>query len=287
MKRIIFISAFSWLLSAASVMAQMHTQPGSQEAVVDLATGPIALFLDSVNQTNKSRTNSLRDFQAFLQKLQLKRDKIKNDKRFFNYLFYKTHRKYLKSYQMHSSVEDILAQGDYDCVSGTAFYALIMKHLGIDYEIKEFDFHVLVIAKSNGQKFLIESTDPAGGLTSDTKEIAERVRQYSDVDDKTENVLSVGAGSKSRQYSTATNKVINLTQLAGLLHFNNAVYYYNQKKPFKTAASLQKSLILYDSKRIRAFRQLAARSFLGDPSLTQIQKEALLDQLGLELVALK
>ena len=184
----------------------------------------LSLFLDTLYETNRDKGLSISDFEAFVKKLQNKRNQIKNDQRFFNYLFYKTHRKYLKQYQMHSSVEDILRRGTYDCVSGTAFYALIMHHLGIDYEIKEFDFHVLVIARSNNQQFLIESTDPAGGLTRDPQEIKDRIKQYLNTENKTENILSVSSGNRTYQYSLTTNNSINLIKLAGLLHFNNAVY---------------------------------------------------------------
>lgn len=285
MKKIITILSIVLLLASINVRAQLNTNTGDVDAGHHIEF--LSLFLDTLHETTRDKGLSISDFEAFVEKLKNKRTRIKNDQRFFNYLFYKTHRKYLKQYQMHSSVEDILRSGAYDCVSGTAFYALIMHHLGIDYEIKEFDFHVLVIARSNNQEFLIESTDPAGGLTRDPEEIADRIKQYLNAENKTDNILSVSSGNKTYQYSSTTNNSINLIKLAGLLHFNNAVYYYNQKKPFKAVSSLQKSLALYDSKRIRAFQRLAARSFLGDPNLTQIQKEELIDKLGLELVALK
>ena len=287
MKTVVAILSLFLLLADIEAKGQASANASDREGNIDRINMHLPLFLGSVDETNSSELTPMRDFQAFVEKLETKRDQIKSDQRFFNYLFYKIHRKYLKLYQIHTSVEDILERGIYDCVSGTAFYALILDYLGIDYEIKEFDFHVLMVARSNNQQFLIESTDPVGGLTSNPKEIAFRIKQYITVEDTTTNIHRVGSNDRLRQYSLATNKNISLIELAGLLQFNNAVYYYNQKKPFETVASLQKALALYDSKRIRAFRQLVARSFLGDPDLTQIQKEKLLDRLGLEFVALK
>ena len=246
----------------------------------------LPLFLGTVNETKKGEPMSLPNLKSYMDKLSHKRTRLKSDKRFLNYLFYKTHRKYLKLYQAHTSVEDILERGTYDCVSGTAFYALLLDHLGIDYEIKEFDFHILMVAKVGNLRFLIESTDPAGGLNSNPREIAARIKQYV-VKDSAPYKLSANINEKPRHYSVPINKNIGLTELAGLFHYNNAVYFYNQKDAFKAARSIRKSMALYNSKRIRAFRRLAARSFLSDPNLTQLQKEKLIDLIGLDLVALK
>lgn len=287
MKTLFTILPFLLLSIYAESIGQTDMNKAGVPGNTDGINKHLPLFLGTVNETNKSKNSVLPDLRTYLDKLCQKRTRIKSDNKFFNYLFYKTHRKYLKHYQPHTSVEDILERGAYDCVSGTAFYALLLNYLGMDYEIKEFDFHVLIIAKSGDRQFLIESTDPTGGLNDNPKEIADRIRYYVDKDNSNNN-LSVGSHEQLYQYAVAINhKNISLTELAGLLHYNNAVYYYNQKKVFKAAASIQKSFALYDSKRIRAFRQLAARSFLGDPNLTQLQKEKLIDLIGLELVALK
>ena len=277
------ISALIFLLFFFETSGQVNTVKVTDKADMEVVNEHLPLFLGTVAETKKRKEMSLPGFRDFIEKLRLKRSKTKGDKTFFNYVFYRTHRKYLKNYQIHSSVEDILRYGAYDCLSGTAFYAMILDQLGVDYEIKEFDFHVLVIAKHGGRQFLIESTDPGGGLTSNPKEIADRIRRYLAVSDSASGRMSVGSNDKQYQYAGAINKSINLTELAGLLHFNNAVYYYNLKKPFETVTEIQKSLKLYDSERIRAFVKLAARSFLGDPSLTWLQKQKLMEQLGLAL----
>ena len=275
------ILALLFLLLSFESSGQVKTAEAAGEANMEIVNEHLSLFLGTVTETKKRKEMSLPDFQAYIEKLRLKRSRTKGDKTFFNYLFYRTHRKYLKNYQIHSSVEDILRHGAYDCLSGTAFYAMILDKLGIAYEIKEFDFHVLVIAKHGGRQFLIESTDPGGGLTSNPKEIADRIGRYVALSDSASGRMSVGSNDRQSQYSRAINKSINLTELAGLLHFNNAVYYYNQKKPFKTVAEIRKSLELYDSERIRAFGELAARSFLGDPGLSLLQKQRLMEQLKL------
>ncbi|MDN5215724.1 hypothetical protein QQ020_26840 [Fulvivirgaceae bacterium BMA12] len=299
MKPVVTILFISLLFNSLIVVGQFSSkmdylenrvdiQPAStvSKAITDHGNSHLNLFLDGKGETDQSNViASIDGFNAFIKKLDAKRNRIKSDHRFFNYLFYRTHRKYLKHYEAHTSVEDILHSGKYDCVSGTAFFTLILDRLGIDYEIKEFDFHVLVIAYTNNERFLIESTDPTGGLVYDERSINDRIKQYITSEEETRNILRIGAKENLYQHSFSINNSITLTELAGLQHFNNAIYYYNQRKPFETVLSLKKSLALYDSKRIRKFQRLAATSFLGDANLTHIQKEQLINEMGFEFTA--
>ncbi len=299
MKPVVTILFVSLLFNSLIVLGQSGNNMGHIEnrvdiqsvstatkAIIDNNNRYLSLFLDSHAEADKSNvTASIDGFDAFIKKLDVKKNRVKSDQRFFNYLFYHTHRKYLKHYQAHTSVQDILHSGKYDCVSGTAFYTLILDRLGIDYEIKEFDFHVLVIAYADNKRFLIESTDPTGGLVHDERSIDDRIKQYITTEKESQDFSRIGAKKNLYQHSFSINNSITLPELAGLQHFNNAIYYYNQRKPFATVLSLKKSLALYDSERIRKFQRLAAISFLGDANLTHLQKERLINEMGFEFTA--
>lgn len=53
--------------------------------------------------------------------------------------------------------------GNYNCVTATALYGLLLNDLGIPFSIKETPEHVYLIAYPKSDAILIESTDPLKG----------------------------------------------------------------------------------------------------------------------------
>ena len=207
--------------------------------------------------------------KQFVEKLKKRKNNYKSPQLFLNYLFYKTHRKFIHNYRQHATVADLLTNGDYDCVSGTAFYAFLLNQLKIEYIVKEFDYHVLLIIPIENETFLFEVTDPLGGFVHQTQEIEERMEFYT----KEELPSSINQPVGNEGAVMSTKRVINnniiFRQLIGLQHFNNAVYFYNLQKPRQTLAEVEKALTFYDSSRINAFKQLTIETFhelaLPDP----------------------
>merc|ERR1711879_443549 len=86
-----------------------------------------------------------------------KRDKW-GDEVILEKMFFKVHNKNLKWYDNYVTLDQLLEHGDYDCLTGTAMYALILQELDIPYTIQEFDFHVLIIARLAEKDVILEST---------------------------------------------------------------------------------------------------------------------------------
>ncbi|MDN5201590.1 hypothetical protein QQ008_09465 [Fulvivirgaceae bacterium BMA10] len=208
------------------------------------------------------------NFNEFVASLEEKRVKIGNDERFLNHLFYKVHRKYLKNYVEHSSFGDVFLNGNYDCLSGTALYALILDRLEIQYAIKETDYHVLLMVEINGKQFLLESTDPLSGLVSDKEKIIERIEKYLNREiGPNQNPSQVASEESYYQYSFIVYNDITLTQLAGLQYYNQAIASYNQQDLVNTLAQLEKCLVFYHSERIEEFLTLAVSAVVKDKSM--------------------
>ena len=79
----------------------------------------------------------------FSESLNHKRFRYKQEIDFWKHVYYKVHRKYLKTYSSPSTLNDVLVTGNYDCLSGTALYAMIFQALGADYQIIETNYHIL------------------------------------------------------------------------------------------------------------------------------------------------
>ncbi len=223
---------------------------------------------------------------SFIEKLGEKDKSPEANIRLINKIFYKSHRKLLSNYENHATMVDLLHHGSYDCVSATSLYALIFDYLGFNYTIKEYDYHVLMLVDFNDRQFLIESTDPLGGLVKDERLIAKRLENFGVVADNSSD-YSVGSNKADSQAYSIINNDITFHQLVGLQHYNNAIYHYNNKQPIQTVLSLKKAMSFYPSGRIVAFKDLALQSFLKDPSVSQVDKTKMINIMPLNLTAKK
>jgi len=158
-------------------------------------------------------------------------------------IFYQVHEKYLKCYKSYSTVPDLFEQGNYDCVSGTALYALICELLYIPYVIRETEYHVYLLALVDGKKVLIESTDPVYGFVSQADTVQRLMKEYQE------------EGSSRHGIHEATNSTVDWIQLAGLQYFNKAVLFYNRKNFQDALFYLNKAMQYYMSDRITSFKK--------------------------------
>lgn len=169
--------------------------------------------------------------------------------------FYLVHKKKLKWYKNYVSLGDIFTTGKYDCVTGTALYAMIFDQLKIPYMIYEFDYHTFLIASAGEKKILIESTDPYNGVVTDQNEIDHRIAIYGAGGDPASNSIQP-VGSKTNTHSKHINDQINLLKLAGLQYFNLAVKAFNNDDRETAATMIEKAYIIYPSERISEARKI-------------------------------
>jgi tetratricopeptide (TPR) repeat protein len=187
------------------------------------------------------------DLQAFCAELKQQQSDYKSQKKYLRAVFNKVHRKYLKSYQLFSPLSKTLSTGDYDCVSGTTLYALVLEELGFAYQIKEAPFHAyLLVNLDNNEQLLLESTNPIHGIIEGQDYIAD-----------TEDKYRLQTSPKNDIPLTPFIRAINLRQLAGLQYYNEAVVYFNRQE-FKIARKiLQKAWVLYPEDRIQTLLQIS------------------------------
>ncbi len=223
------------------------------------------------SKNNQVNTKKLTKFQKFIENVTLKKQQFKNESQFLNYLFFKTHQKFLKTYAAHATVTDIFTKGAYDCVSGTALYAIILDQLHINYTIKEFDYHVLLLINQGNKTYLMESTDPLHGFVDHSELITARINAYVHESDTNAKLEKLGSDNSKFQSPNAINNNINLQQLLGLQYYNNAIYFYNKEMPKETINALKKSLHYYNSKRIREFTIHTYKLFANESVLAQLR----------------
>ncbi len=186
--------------------------------------------------------------------------KAKDQSRFVKKLFYKIQRDRLTNYANNARLDDLfIGQKNYDCVTGTAVYALVLDELGIDYSIKETDFHVYLLVHLPGKDILLEPTDPINGFIDNPIVIGDRIRAYRNGDafgSSNNDVLSTS--SKVDSYSTSffRDRIISLAELAGLQYYNLATDAFNNGKYTEANSLIEIALTLYPNDRFYGFRDI-------------------------------
>lgn len=78
-------------------------------------------------------------------------------------IFEAVQKELLIKYQLENQFAEVFENGNFNCVSATALYALVLERFEIPYEIIETPGHVYLVATPDGERLVMESTDPLGG----------------------------------------------------------------------------------------------------------------------------
>lgn len=173
-------------------------------------------------------------------------------------IFEKSHQQLLKTYEQHSTFNDMLGEGKFDCVSASAALALLLERYAFDYDVVETDYHVFIVVNLEGQDIILESTLPIGGMITTPSEVASYLEGYKADDSAQLKKFNQRLGTPKADLSdNAIFRKVNLTQLAGLQYYNDAISHFNERSFKKASAQLGKALLLYDSERIEGLKILA------------------------------
>lgn len=192
-----------------------------------------------------------------VEELDNKREKETKDLNFLRLIFQKTHKSLLKKYEQHSTFNDMLETGKYDCVSASAALGMLLDRYGYSYDIVETDYHVFILVVVDGRNIVLESTLPIGGMITAPSEVIAYLEAYKQVEFAQLASLNQRIGSPDNLLSNnSIFRKVNLQQLAGLLYYNDAILLFNNQKYQEASNQLTKALELYSSERIEGLKDL-------------------------------
>ncbi|EAZ81604.1 hypothetical protein [Algoriphagus machipongonensis] len=190
--------------------------------------------------------------------LDKKRAKTNNEYNLLRSIFEKSHKYLLKNYVQHSTFNQMLETGDFDCVSGSATLGILLERYGFDFDIVETDYHVFIMVNLDGENLILESTLPIGGLITKSSEVKKYLDSYNPKEFAQLTSLTQRLGSPDIDFSEhAIFRKVSLVELAGLQYYNDAISHFNEQSFGLASKQLSKALLLYESERIKALRELA------------------------------
>jgi tetratricopeptide (TPR) repeat protein len=187
-------------------------------------------------------------------------------------LIFKTvHADFLKNYKEFTSLSEIFDNGTYNCVSGSALYALVFSHYGIPFQIKEKPTHVYLVAYPDNLNILVESTLPNIGYILPTKEEKkEYVNQLVTLKFLSRDYVNqVGIDKAYNEFFYRQDESITIQNLAGIQYYNKAVESIDNKEYEKAYLYTYKADILYPSKKNKFLKVSLLGDILNNVSFTQ------------------
>jgi len=230
--------------------------PGQGVASISGKPAKINYYVNLYAQADGSAGDT-RNVLSFIDKLEQKKTSFKQTGDFLEYLFRKGHLRFLKTYAEYASFGETINKGRYNCLTGTAFYALLLDHFEIPYEIIETNYHIFLLAHSENGPVLFETTDPANGLVRNAAEIDKRVRGY-----KQNEIQTASSDKAYYKYNVDLYNQVNLDQLLGLLHYNLSIVAYNEQNLPLSIHHLSKAMESYQSPRFDEFSRIILLSVM-------------------------
>jgi hypothetical protein len=214
-------------------------------------------YLTLYTESSGEKPASTDDLVSFVQKLEHKRGSFRDEKAFLSFLFNKTHQRFLKNYTDYASFNVLLRQGTYNCLTGTALYALLLNYFNVDFRIIETNYHIFLIADTGEGNVLFEATDPVKGFVEDPAEIEKRISTY-----RLNTIHQVNAGKTYYRFNFELYNEVNLDGMLGLLHYNLAIVSYNKRQFATTISHLDQAISRYQSPRIEEFSRVVLLSVM-------------------------
>lgn len=232
-----------------------------------------ALSGSPVSSKNSSLlTTPFPELAKLTTRLAHKQDRFKSDKDFLSYLFTQTHQRLLKNYSDNSSYEELITKGDYNCLTGTTAYALLLEHFGFTYSIIETNYHIFLMVSTESGSVLLETTDPLHGFTDRDEDIQKRIAAYK------ENKL-VTSRQDQYYFSFSLYREVTLRELEGLLYYNASVRAFNANKFDEAITALSKTYSKYYSARVDEFSKVLLLSVANNEKLELSKKASYVKQL--------
>lgn len=238
-KRILLVLLFAGSFSGFSQrLVSAHDADDRTQRYVNLFLKP-----------DQPASASVGRISLFIRKLEEKRSSFKHDDDFLEYVFSKTHQRFLRHYTEYCTFRELLEGGVYNCLTGTALYSLILDHLNISYRIIETNYHIFLVIETNRGDVLFEATDPIDGFVEEPTAVAKRIEKY-------RNIVPNVRNRTCYRYNANIYNTVSIEQLVGLMYYNLSVNAYNKKLLSTSISYLEQSVKFYKTSRTDEFTRI-------------------------------
>jgi hypothetical protein len=222
-------SPLSWILTYSSIESNGLTQ---------------AAILSTLSPEAAAKLNhTIAYWQSY-------RKQARSERKFISRLFKRLHKQELRQFTEFTGLDALLKYGEYNCLSATTLYGIILSETGFKVRYLETSNHIcLLVTLSDGSHIMLESTSPSQGIITDKDAVNSRIQE-----------LYAQSQRAAVQAKPGIFQVIGFRQLLGLSYFNQAAWQANHGNKHKAEELAVIGEQWYPAYRFRQMRSvLAAR----------------------------
>lgn len=230
------------------------------------------LAVDSLS-SDPSYTDLSASVNDLIQNLEKKLGNERSMAKKVKHIFRQVHENYFSRYELGAPFHRIFRGSVFNCVSGSALYALVFEHFKIPYVIKETPTHVYIVVDPDKENILVESTDPAAGYMNPDEKFK---RNY--IDHLIKMKLITAQDLEIEGLSSLFNRTffdkdnITIDQLIGLQYYNFGVEQLNRKNYLSAHRFFEKANFIYPSVRIAYFSTISLAATLDNADYSKLSQ---------------
>ncbi len=228
----------------------------------------LTLFLATSNNASRDLPRFRERMSLCIQELKASENINKRNDKKIKFIYQTIHSRFFKKYETENRFHEIIENGNYNCVTATALFALFFEELGIPYSIKEEPTHVYLVAYPGAENIMIETTTPAFGfLAFDSNFKTNFVNNLKD--QKIIGISEITNSSTDALFNKYyfSNVDITLEELIGIHYANDGLFKRDHQDMKGAYEQIKKALLFYPGQR----NEFLLLSF----SVWQLQEEKL------------
>ncbi|MFN6117553.1 MAG: hypothetical protein ACK46G_15620 [Flavobacteriales bacterium] len=168
------------------------------------------------------------------------------------HLFQEVQSAFMKRYDARALFADLFANGDFNCVTASMLFAIILNDLGIPFDMHQTPDHMFLVTTAGGYPAMIETTDPVRGVfvvspRTQKKYVEELLRAKRITQAQIDSMGMVGAVSTISRLDT----VIDMRAAVGT-HYHNAGIFIADSDVQKAISMFAKAHALHPSATSKA-----------------------------------
>ncbi len=260
-----------------------------KELLINYSNGKEIEPVDLFTSFNLSDLSKIKDYKTVItehiKEIENKGIENKKTKQKVQVIYKLTHDKYFKQYTQNAYFDEIFETGNYNCVTATSLYALLLNHFKIDYKIKKTPNHVYIEVKDLKKNILMESTFPQDGVFEYSDNLK---KEYIDYLEKNKLLKSedkeLSVQEIFSQYFYSAEE-INIYQLSSLQYYNLGLAKLNVPEFNEALINFEKCKILdNDNSNIDYLINISLLNILNNGSTDALILSRLIDNSHNNLV---